>query len=87
MVNLLQFCIEHGYHLRIIEQMPLDAGHRWDRGKAVSADEVLIDAAAVSTARPTRAPGVSAGELWRVDGGPADGRRHRIGVTRILLGM
>ena len=26
-VALLRFCLDHGYQLRIIEQMPLDAGH------------------------------------------------------------
>ena len=40
-VELLRFCVEHGYQLRIIEQMPLDAGHQWERGKAISADDVL----------------------------------------------
>ena len=28
-VTLLRFCLDHGYQLRIIEQMPLDAGHEW----------------------------------------------------------
>ena len=31
-VALLRFCLDHGYQLRIIEQMPLDAGHEWKRG-------------------------------------------------------
>ena len=33
-VALLRFCLDHGYQLRIIEQMPLDAGHQWKRGEA-----------------------------------------------------
>ena len=32
-VSLLRFCLEHDYQLRIIEQMPLDAGHEWSRGR------------------------------------------------------
>ena len=28
---LLRFCLERGYELRFIEQMPLDAQHGWDR--------------------------------------------------------
>ena len=40
-VGLLRFCLDHGYQLRIIEQMPLDAGHEWQRGKAIAADDVL----------------------------------------------
>ncbi|MCW2631095.1 MAG: molybdenum cofactor biosynthesis protein, partial [Pseudonocardia sp.] len=40
-VPLLRFCVEHGYELRFIEQMPLDAQHAWDRGEMVSAEEIL----------------------------------------------
>ena len=29
---LLRFALDHGYELRFIEQMPLDAQHGWDRG-------------------------------------------------------
>ena len=38
--SLLRFALEHGYHLRFIEQMPLDAQHAWDSESMVSADEV-----------------------------------------------
>ena len=44
-VALLRFCLDHGYQLRIIEQMPLDAGHEWKRGEAIAADDVLADPA------------------------------------------
>ncbi len=71
-VNLLQFCIEGGYHLRVIEQMPLDAGHRWDRGKAVMADEVLSILGRRFLLQPDPRPrGSAPAELWLVDGGPA----------------
>ncbi len=30
-VPLARFCLEHGYQLRFIEQMPLDAQHGWSR--------------------------------------------------------
>ncbi|MEV0294340.1 GTP 3',8-cyclase MoaA [Nocardia sp. NPDC050710] len=39
--ELLEYCLAEGFELRIIEQMPLDAGHRWDRSAMVTADEVL----------------------------------------------
>lgn len=39
--ELLEFCLEHGYELRFIEQMPLDAQHGWDRTTMVTADEIL----------------------------------------------
>ena len=40
-VALLRFALDHGYELRFIEQMPLDAGHVWDRHTMVTADEIL----------------------------------------------
>ncbi len=40
-VSLLRFCLANGYQLRFIEQMLLDAGHKWQRGTALSADAVL----------------------------------------------
>ncbi|MDG4816222.1 GTP 3',8-cyclase MoaA [Micromonospora sp. WMMD956] len=38
---LLRFALAHGYELRFIEQMPLDAQHGWDRAAMVTADEIL----------------------------------------------
>ena len=45
-VALVRFCLEHDYQLRIIEQMPLDAGHHWQRQAMVSADQVLAELSA-----------------------------------------
>ena len=68
-VELLRFCVEHGYQLRIIEQMPLDADHQWQRGKAVSADDVLAVLREHFDLTPNTAPrGSAPAELWRVDG-------------------
>ncbi|WP_102145834.1 GTP 3',8-cyclase MoaA [Mycobacterium hubeiense] len=68
-VELLQFCLEHGYQLRIIEQMPLDAGHQWQRGRAISADDVLATLQQHFTLTPDPAPrGSAPAELWQVDG-------------------
>jgi truncated hemoglobin YjbI len=39
--DLLAFCLAHGYQLRFIEQMPLDAQHGWKRSQMVTADEIL----------------------------------------------
>src|ERR1039457_7060588 len=38
---LLRFCLDHGYELRFIEQMPLDAQHGWSRAEMVTAAEIL----------------------------------------------
>jgi GTP 3',8-cyclase len=39
--DLLAFCLREGYQLRIIEQMPLDAGHSWQRDRMITAEQVL----------------------------------------------
>jgi cyclic pyranopterin phosphate synthase len=31
LVDLVAFALDHGAEMRFIEQMPLDAGHTWDR--------------------------------------------------------
>jgi cyclic pyranopterin phosphate synthase len=38
--GLLAWCLERGFELRFIEQMPLDADHTWDRSAMVTAAEV-----------------------------------------------
>jgi cyclic pyranopterin phosphate synthase len=67
-VSLLRFCVRHGYQLRIIEQMPLDAGHQWRRGEALAADQVLAALQQHFTLTPDPAPrGSAPAQLWRVD--------------------
>jgi GTP 3',8-cyclase len=70
-VGLLRFCLEQGYQLRVIEQMPLDAGHQWRRGAALSADDVLDLLRPHFRLRPDPAPrGSAPAQLWLVDTGP-----------------
>jgi GTP 3',8-cyclase len=72
-VRLLRFCLDHGYHLRFIEQMPLDAQHGWNRRDMVTAEEILALLNAEFTLTPS--PGVRGGapaERWLVDDGPGD---------------
>ena len=54
--RLLRSCLERGYELRFIEQMPLDAQHGWDRATMVTADEILdlLDAGSTSRRRRRR---------------------------------
>jgi cyclic pyranopterin phosphate synthase len=69
-VELLRFCLDHGYQLRIIEQMPLDAGHLWQRGQAVTAEAILATLSREFRLTPDPAPrGSAPAELWQVDGG------------------
>ncbi|HEX3548034.1 MAG TPA: GTP 3',8-cyclase MoaA [Mycobacterium sp.] len=75
-VALLRFCLDHGYQLRIIEQMPLDAGHEWQRGRAINADDVLETLRGHFDLKPDPAPrGSAPAELWQVDGG-----RGKVGI-------
>jgi cyclic pyranopterin phosphate synthase len=75
-VPLLRFCLEHGYQLRFIEQMPLDAQHGWRRGEMVTADEILAELSAEFRLEPENAGrGSAPAESFLVDGGPA-----RVGV-------
>lgn len=76
-VELLGICLEHGYQLRVIEQMPLDAGHEWTRAAALSADDALAALRPHFRLRPDPAPrGSSPAELWLVDAGPATPAGH-----------
>jgi cyclic pyranopterin phosphate synthase len=70
-VELLGFCLENGYQLRVIEQMPLDAGHQWNRNSALTANDVMAALRPHFRLRPDPTPrGSAPAELWLVDTGP-----------------
>ena len=70
--DLLEFCVAHGYQLRIIEQMPLDADRHWSRESAWKADDILAALRRHFDLTPDPAPrGSAPAKLWRVNGGPA----------------
>ena len=80
-VPLLRWALEHGYELRFIEQMPLDAQGSWERTDMVTAAEILATLQAEFDLTPTGAAarGAAPAETWLVDGGgpavgPARGR-------------
>lgn len=80
--ELLRYALDHGYELRFIEQMPLDAQHGWDRATMVTADEILASLRAEYTLLPDPAErGGAPAETWLVEGfaDPA-GRPARVGV-------
>ncbi|TWH74840.1 GTP 3',8-cyclase MoaA [Modestobacter roseus] len=71
-VPLLDFCLEQGYELRFIEQMPLDAHHAWTRGRMVTGEDILDRLSTAHTLTPaTEDRGSAPAERWLVDGGPA----------------
>ncbi|MFZ2504142.1 MAG: GTP 3',8-cyclase MoaA, partial [Nocardioides sp.] len=70
--ELLRWAIAEGFELRFIEQMPLDAQHRWRRTEMITADEILASLQANFTLTEAREPrGSAPAELFTVDGGPA----------------
>ena len=70
--ELLRWAVEHGYDLRFIEQMPLDAQHGWSREGMVTADEIFASLSAAFELTPHGEPrGSAPAELFLVDGGPA----------------
>jgi cyclic pyranopterin phosphate synthase len=74
--DLLGWCLERGYELRFIEQMPLDADHRWTREGMVTQAEILDHLSRRFTLTPdVRERGSAPAQTWLVDGGPA-----RVGV-------
>jgi len=75
--DLLRYCIEHGYELRFIEQMPLDAQHGWQRTEMITADEIFdsLSRAFNLSEDSERVRGAAPAETFLVDGGPA-----RVGV-------
>ena len=70
-VALTRFAVERGYQMRFIEQMPLDAGHTWDRTQMVSQAEVLDRLRGAFELTEVAGRGAAPAELWHVDGGPA----------------
>jgi len=75
--DLLRFCLEHGYEMRFIEQMPLDAQHGWKRTEMITAAEMFESLSAAFDLTPDtgRARGAAPAETFLIDGGPA-----RVGV-------
>ncbi|MGK5533033.1 GTP 3',8-cyclase MoaA [Streptomyces sp. URMC 129] len=75
--DLLAWAIEHGYELRFIEQMPLDAQHGWQRAEMITAGDILASLRTRFALTPEEDAerGSAPAERWLVDGGP-----HRVGV-------
>jgi cyclic pyranopterin phosphate synthase len=69
--ELLRWCMDRGYQLRFIEQMPLDAQHQWSRKSMVTADEIFAALQQEFVLEPAEEPrGSAPAELFAVDGGP-----------------
>ncbi|GAA2844888.1 GTP 3',8-cyclase [Actinoplanes cyaneus] len=78
---LLRFALEHGYQLRFIEQMPLDAQHQWDRHTMVTAEEILAALKPFDLRPDDVSRGTAPAETWLVPGHvDAAGEPARVGV-------
>ncbi|GAA2009206.1 GTP 3',8-cyclase MoaA [Microbacterium ulmi] len=75
LADLVRFAIDHGAEMRFIEQMPLDAGHTWDRARMVTRDEILGALAGEWTLTPVPGRGGAPAERWMLDG-----EGHTVGV-------
>ncbi|MBG0560628.1 GTP 3',8-cyclase MoaA [Actinoplanes aureus] len=78
---LLRFALDHGYQLRFIEQMPLDAQHQWDRHEMVTAEEILAALEPFDLRPDDVSRGTAPAETWLVPGHvDAAGEPARVGV-------
>ena len=80
--DVLAWCLERGYELRFIEQMPLDAQHAWDRNDMISAGSSSTagrrpSASSPASARPSVRPATAPGSLPTGRCATASSRRPR----------
>jgi GTP 3',8-cyclase len=73
--DLLRWCLDRGYELRFIEQMPLDPQHGWRRDDMVTADETLELLSATHRLTALDGRGSAPAERYLVDDGP-----HVVGI-------
>ncbi|AUG76501.1 cyclic pyranopterin phosphate synthase [Kitasatospora sp. MMS16-BH015] len=68
LLDLVEFAAGHGYRMRFIESMPLDAQGAWDRTKMITADEILAVLGARWELVPVGRHGNAPAEEWRIAG-------------------
>lgn len=68
--ELLGWTLRHGYQLRFIEHMPLDADHTWSRDSMVTADEILSVLGQAYEIRPLPTRSNAPAEEFEVLDGP-----------------
>jgi cyclic pyranopterin phosphate synthase len=73
--DLMQWCLDRGYELRFIEQMPLDPQHGWNRDDMVTADETLELLSASHRLTALDGRGSAPAERYLIDDGP-----HVVGI-------
>lgn len=66
LVDLVEFAIDRDAQMRFIEQMPLDAGHTWDRQQMVTREEILHALGQRWELHPVPGRGGAPAEQWRL---------------------
>lgn len=89
-VELLHFCLERGYQLRFIEEMPLGPKGQWLRDSMITADRILSDLGAEFDLSPSAKPrGDAPAALWDVAAGVGkqSGTAHRGGEVGVIASV
>lgn len=68
LVDLTEFAVAHGYRMRFIESMPLDAQGAWDRARMVTASEILDRLGERFALTPVQRHDSAPAEEWRISG-------------------
>ena len=70
--DLLSWALRHGYRLRFIEHMPLDAQHQWNRTAMVTAEQMLDELSRSFRLSPIGRPGAESApaEQFEILDGP-----------------
>ncbi|GAA4994558.1 GTP 3',8-cyclase MoaA [Kitasatospora paranensis] len=68
LVDLVDFAARHGYRMRFIESMPLDAQGAWERDRMITADEILDVLGRRHRLVPVGRHANAPAEEWRIAG-------------------
>lgn len=79
-IDLVQFAVDSGAQMRFIEQMPLDAGHTWDREQMVTREEIVATLSSRWDLTPVPGRGGAPAEKWVLEGVDNGGGPHEVGV-------
>jgi cyclic pyranopterin phosphate synthase len=79
-IDLVQFAADSGAQMRFIEQMPLDAGHTWDREQMVTREEIVATLSSRWDLTPVPGRGGAPAEKWVLEGVENGGGPHEVGV-------
>ena len=79
-IDLVQFAVDSGAQMRFIEQMPLDAGHTWDREQMVTREEIVATLSSRWDLTPVPGRGGAPAEKWVLEGVENGGGPHEVGV-------